>query len=129
MLVVNRRQNLLRHFVLKGLSDVFLTSKGENEALPPPSPQSNVVPLFELPIENNKHPNFEWWGGVWILLFSEVTLFEYNVSTILSPFVWWLWWMCMLVVVVEWWLSWLCCLWELRSILFTSSGFFLVCCL
>ena len=26
-------------------------------------------------------------GGVWILLFSEVTLFEYNVSTILSPIV------------------------------------------
>ena len=24
-------------------------------------------------------------GGVWILLFSEVTLFEHNVSTILSP--------------------------------------------
>ena len=50
--------------------------------------------LFELPIENNEHPNFEWRGkgGVWILLFPEVTLFEYNVSTILllivcrSPF-------------------------------------------
>ena len=26
-------------------------------------------------------------GGVWILLFSEVTLSEYNVSTILSPIV------------------------------------------
>ena len=26
--------------------------------------------------------------GVWILMFSEVTLFEYNVSTILSPIVW-----------------------------------------
>ena len=26
-------------------------------------------------------------GGVWILLFSEVTLFEYNGSTILSPIV------------------------------------------
>ena len=25
--------------------------------------------------------------GVWILMFSEVTLFEYNVSTILSPIV------------------------------------------
>ena len=54
-----------------------------------PSPPCNVVPLFELPIENNKHPNFEWrgGGGVWILLFSEVTLFEHNVSTILSPVV------------------------------------------
>ena len=27
-------------------------------------------------------------GVVWILLFSVVTLFEYNVSTILSPIVW-----------------------------------------
>ena len=47
------------------------------------------MPLFELPIENNKQPNFEWRGagGVWILLFSEVTVFEYNVSTILSPIV------------------------------------------
>ena len=28
----------------------------------------NVVPLFELPVENNKHPNFEWrgGGGLWI---------------------------------------------------------------
>ena len=72
---------------LKGLSDISLTSKGENKALPPPSPPYNVVPLFELPIENNKHLNLEWRGGVWILLFSEVTLFEYNVSTILSPIV------------------------------------------
>ena len=55
----------------------------------PPSHPGNVVPLFELPLENNKHPNFEWRGrgGVWILMFSEVTLFEYNVSTILSPIV------------------------------------------
>ena len=83
----NRQQNELRHFALKGLFDVFLTSKGEKRALPPPSPPYNVVPLFELPLENNKHPNFEWRGGVWILLFSEVTLFEYNVSTILSAIV------------------------------------------
>ena len=59
---------------VKGLSDVSLTSKGENKAFPPPSPPYNVVPLFELPIENNKHLNLEWRGGVWILLFSEVTL-------------------------------------------------------
>ena len=50
----NRQQNELRHF------EVFLTSKGENIA--PPSPPGNVVPLSELPIENNKHPNFEWRG-------------------------------------------------------------------
>ena len=44
--------------------------------------------MFELPKGNNKHPNFEQRGqdrgGVRILLFSEVTLYEYNVSTILS---------------------------------------------
>ena len=32
----NRRQNELRHFPLKGLFDVFLTSKGENIAFPKP---------------------------------------------------------------------------------------------
>ena len=47
------------------------------------------VPLFELPAENNKHPNFVWrgGGGLCILLSSEMTLFEYKVSTILSPIV------------------------------------------
>ena len=48
------------------------------------------MPLFELPIENNKHPNFEWRGGrrgADFLWFSEDALFEYNVSTILSPIV------------------------------------------
>ena len=45
-----------------GLFKVLLTSKGGNIAFPPPSPPCNVVPMFELPIENNKHPNFEWRG-------------------------------------------------------------------
>ena len=49
----NRRQNKLRHFVLKGHFDV---------AFPPSYLPYNVVPLFELPLENNKHPNFEWRG-------------------------------------------------------------------
>ena len=46
-----------------------------------------VVLLFELPVENAKHLNFEWRrSGVGCGLFcSEVTLFEYNVSIILSP--------------------------------------------
>ena len=52
----NWQQNELRHF------EVFLTSKGENIAFPPPSPPCNVVPLFELPTENNKQPIFEWRG-------------------------------------------------------------------
>ena len=83
----NRRQNELRHLALNGLFDVFRSSKGEKIAFPPPSPPCNVVPLFELPLENKKHPNFEWRGqgrGVDSYV-SEVTLFEYNVSTILSP--------------------------------------------
>ena len=43
---------------------------------------------FELPTENNKHPmNGGGREGLQILLFSEVTLFEYNVSTILSPYI------------------------------------------
>ena len=51
-----------RHPPLKGLFDVFLTSKGEKIAFPPPSPPCNVVPLFKLSSENNKHSNFEWRG-------------------------------------------------------------------
>ena len=45
-----------------GLFYNLLTSKGENIAFPPPSHPCNVVPMFKLPIENNKHPNFEWRG-------------------------------------------------------------------
>ena len=85
----NRRQNGSRHFARNELFDVFRTSKGEKIAFPPPSPPCNVVPLFKLPLENKKHPNFEWRGqgrGVDSYA-SEVTLFEYNVSTILSPIV------------------------------------------
>ena len=77
--------------VTQGLSDILLTSKGGNKAFSPPPPHPsiipcNVVPLFKLPVENNKHPNFELrgGGGMWIVLFSEITLFEYNVSTTLS---------------------------------------------
>ena len=86
----NRRQNELRPFALNGLFDFFRTSKGDKRAFPPPSPPCNVVPLFELTLENKKHPNFEWRGQVRGVdsYVSEVTLFEYNVSTILSPIVW-----------------------------------------
>ena len=63
--------------------------KGNKKTFPHPTPPCNVVRLFELPVENNKHHNFEWrgGGGVWIVLFSEVALFEYNASTILLPIV------------------------------------------
>ena len=40
----------------------FTDFKRGNLALPPPPPPCNVVLLLELPIENNKHPNFEWRG-------------------------------------------------------------------
>ena len=59
----NWRQNELRHFALNALFDVFWTLEGEEIVFPPPSPPCNVVPLFELPLENNKHPTFEWSGG------------------------------------------------------------------
>ena len=82
----NRRQNELRHFALNW---AIFFSEGGNIAFPPPSPICNIVPMFELPTENNKHPIFEWRGrgGMRILLLSEVTLFEYHVSTILLPIV------------------------------------------
>ena len=40
----------------------LINSKGRKYNFPPPSPPCNVVPLFWLPIENSKHPNFEWRG-------------------------------------------------------------------
>ena len=82
----NRWQNLLRHFTpnwLKGLSDILQTSKGENIGFRPPSPPCNAVPLFETTYRNTPTLNKE----VWIAFFSEVTPFEYNVSTILLPIV------------------------------------------
>ena len=62
--------------VLKGLCDVLPTSKGENEAFPPPTSPSNVVPLYKLER-----------GDSQIVLFSEINPFEDSVSTILSPIV------------------------------------------
>ena len=72
----------MRHFALQGLFDILLTSEKGDIAFPPPSPPYNVVPLFELPLENDKHPNFEWreQGRDVDSFFSEVTLIEYNVS-------------------------------------------------
>ena len=43
-----------------GFFYVLLTSKGGYIGFPPPFSPCNVVPMFELPIENNKHPNFQW---------------------------------------------------------------------
>ena len=47
----------------KGLSDGSLTSTKENKAFPAPSPPCSVLPLFELPTENNNTKDFEWRGG------------------------------------------------------------------
>ena len=59
----NRQQNELRHFALdQGFFYILLTSKGGNIAFPPPSPPCNAVLMFKLPIQDNKHPNFEWRG-------------------------------------------------------------------
>ena len=58
----NQRQNELRHFVQNLAFLRFTDFKRRNIAFPPPSPPCNVVPMFELPIENNNHPNFEWRG-------------------------------------------------------------------
>ena len=49
-------QNKLTQFALKGLSNILQTKI------------KLVVPLFKLPVEKAKHPNFEWRGGVWIVL-------------------------------------------------------------
>ena len=72
------RQNELRHLALNCVFLRFTDFKGWKYSFSSPIPSMQLLPLFELPIENNKHPNFEWrgQGGVWILLFSEVTIFE-----------------------------------------------------
>ena len=58
----NRRQNQLRHFDLNWAFLRFTDFKREKYSFSSPIPPRNVVPLFELPRENNKHPNFEWRG-------------------------------------------------------------------
>ena len=59
--------------------------KGESKAFPPPSHPYNIVLLFQLPTEDNKDPNCKWSGvGRDVdFCFSVVTLFEFNVSTII----------------------------------------------
>ena len=69
------------------LSDVLLT---EYKVFPPPFPPCHVVQMFLSYLRkttNTPSLNGGERGGVWNLLFSAVTLFEYNVSTILSPVV------------------------------------------
>ena len=67
-----------------------LSEKEYIELSPPPSSLRNDLLLLQIhvPVEDNKHPNFEWRGGgrVWIVLFSKVIPFEDNDYTCsLSP--------------------------------------------
>ena len=79
--IINKSINLHISPFLKKLFNFFFL-KREKAGFPPPSPPCNVVPLFELPIENDNIPtlNGRNRGGMWILLFSDVTLFEYHWS-------------------------------------------------
>jgi len=52
--------SLLESLYIRWPSCILPTSKGKGAAFPTLSPSSNVVPLYELPVTNNKHPKFEW---------------------------------------------------------------------
>ena len=68
----NRRQNELRQFALNwAFFKFYWLQKGEYSFSHPSLP-CNVVPLFELPLKNNKLLNFKWGvrGEVWILFIS-----------------------------------------------------------
>ena len=79
----NWRQNYSKLFAEKGVSDILPTQKEENKAFPSLPLQYNVVPLFELPVENSEHPNFEY-RAVNIFVLRSIP-FEDNLSTILTP--------------------------------------------
>ena len=72
----NRLQNELRHFAVNWAFLHFTDFKRRKYSF------SSLIPSMQ----NSSTPNLNGGGrgGVRILLFSEVTLFEYNVSTILS---------------------------------------------
>ena len=72
------QQNEFRHFALNWVSYGLLTSKGGNIAFPSPSPpcnwcfcSSSLQKTTNIPTLNGGDR-----GGVWILLFSEVNVFE-----------------------------------------------------
>ena len=67
---------------------MFPTKKREKYIFPSPTPSLQVLPLCESPVDKNKHTNFEWRGGVWIIvLFSKGTPSEGDFSTKLLPIV------------------------------------------
>ena len=62
----NRQQNKSRHFALKGLSDVLLTSKGENKAFPSPIPSMQCCAAVRATYRRQQIPtllNLEWRRG------------------------------------------------------------------
>ena len=74
---------------LKGLFNVFLTCKGKNIAFLSSIPSTQCCAAVRATCRKEQTPQWNGGdrGGVWILLFSWVTLFEYNVSTILLAIV------------------------------------------
>ena len=74
---------------LKGLFNVFLTCKGKNIAFPSSIPSTQCCAAVRATCRKEQTPQWNGGdrGGVWILLFSWVILFEYNVSTILLAIV------------------------------------------
>ena len=79
----------MRHFAQPGIFYVLLTSIGGNIAFLPHPLRAMLCPCSRYLKKTTNTPTLTGGdkGGVGILLFSEVTLFEYNVSTILSPIV------------------------------------------
>ena len=82
----NRRQNELRHFTLNwAFCMLYWLQKEEIQLFLPHPLHAMLCQCLSYLQKTTKHPNFEWRGsgGVWIFLFSKVTQFEYNVSTII----------------------------------------------
>ena len=80
-------QNELRHFALKVAFWHLTDFKRGKYSFSTPHPSMQSCAAVRATYRNQQTRPLLWvrgWGGVWILLFSEVTLFEYNVSTILS---------------------------------------------
>ena len=99
----NQRQNELQHFALNWAFLPFTDLRRGKYSFSSPIQCCAADWATYRKQKNTRTLNGGNWGRVWILLFSEVTLFEYNVSTILSPiaFVWkWVWW-CLFFFLIE----------------------------
>ena len=85
------QQRELRHSALNwDFFYVLLTSKRGNIAFPPPIPYIKCSAAVQVTYRKQKTPQL-WMegtrGGVWMLLFPQVTLFAYTVPAPLSPIV------------------------------------------